>query len=138
MFLYFWVNKNFNFGDMIKALDQQTEATIWSFFPFLLRTTQTYILTSTNKVCCGTSGKIQNNLMNAIAEVIEEIRMEMNKYTCYTHQNTCWAFRTGDSFKSKIPSRPLIKERCVITRGHILYLSYLLFLLFLLFIFCIY
>ena len=124
---------------MIKVLDQQTEATIWSFFPFLLRTTQTYIITSTNKVFCGTSGKIQNNLMNAIAEVMgEEIQMEMNKYMCYTHQNTRWAFWTRDSFKSKIPSRPLIKERCVITRGHILYLSYLLFLLFLLFIFCIY
>ncbi len=35
---------------------------------------------STNKVFCGTSGKIQNDLINAIAEVMgEDIKGEINK-----------------------------------------------------------
>ena len=56
----------------------------------------------------------------------------------YTYQNTRWAFRTGDSFISKITSWPLIQKICVITRGPILHFSYLLFILFLSFIICIY
>jgi len=60
----------------MKVLDPQTEGTIWSFFLFLLKTTQT----CTNKVFCGASGRIQNDLIHAIGDVMgEEIKKEVHK-----------------------------------------------------------
>lgn len=66
--------------DKMKVMDPEIQETIWSLFLFLAENyTDLHFYLSTNKVFCGMSGKIQNDLVTVIAEVMgEEIKREIN------------------------------------------------------------